>query len=151
MRKLLFLFLVLIAAVAGVWAWNRASSEPASGTADTRVSPRATAAEPKSERRPTRPPLRSSRCPRDLSGCRAVRGRVVLVESVDPDGDGDLHVVVTGGGVTAPGVTSVDVAPALRPRRDPRIGDEVSAAGQVQRGSFGQSQIHAVDLHVRRR
>jgi hypothetical protein len=44
----------------------------------------------------------------------------------------------------------VDVAPALRPARDPRVGDEVSAAGPVQRGSIGQSQIHALELHVRR-
>jgi hypothetical protein len=77
---------------------------------------------------------------------------VLFVESVDPDGDGDLHVVVSGaGGVTGPGITSVDVSPRLRPRRDPRIGDRFSAAGQVQRGSFGQSQIHAVEIHVRRR
>jgi hypothetical protein len=80
-----------------------------------------------------------------------VRGRVLFVESEDPDGDGDLHVVISGGGVTGPGVTSIDVRPGLRPRRDPRIGDEVSAAGQVQRGSFGQAQIHAVEFHLRRR
>lgn len=75
---------------------------------------------------------------------------MLYVESVDPDGDGDLNVVLAGGGVSGPGITSVDVSPALRPRRDPRIGDRVSAAGPVQRGSFGQAQIHAVELHVRR-
>ncbi len=85
-------------------------------------------------------------CPAGLSGCRAVRGRVVFVEAVDPDGDGDLHVVVADGSITAPGLTSVDVRPGLRPERDPRIGDEVSAAGQVQRGSIGQDQIHAVEF-----
>jgi hypothetical protein len=85
-------------------------------------------------------------CPADLSGCRSVRGRVVFVEAVDPDGDGDLHVVVADGSITAPGLTSVDVRPGLRPERDPRIGDEVGAAGQVQRGSIGQDQIHAVEF-----
>jgi hypothetical protein len=79
-----------------------------------------------------------------------VHGRVVYVERVDPDGDGDLHVVVAAGGVTLAGLTAVDVARSLRPRRDPRIGDRVSAAGPVQRGSFGQSQIHALEFHVRR-
>jgi hypothetical protein len=75
---------------------------------------------------------------------------VIYVERVDPDGDGDLHVVVAAGGVTLAGLTSVDVSRSLRPRRDPRVGDLVSAAGPVQRGSYGQSQIHALVFHVRR-
>jgi hypothetical protein len=92
-----------------------------------------------------------ARCPADAGpGCRAVRGRVVLVESVDPDGDGDLHVVVTGGSITGPGVTAIDVSPALRPERDPRIGDVVTAAGPVQRGSYGQDQIHALRFRAAR-
>jgi hypothetical protein len=95
--------------------------------------------------------VRRSRCPDDVPGCRAVRGTVLYVESVDPDGDGDLHVVVEGGSITLPGMTAIDIAPELRPRRDPRIGDRVSAAGPVQTGSYGQSQIHALELHVRRR
>jgi hypothetical protein len=85
-----------------------------------------------------------SRCPAGVAGCRAVRGTVVYVERVDPDGDGDLHVVVDSGSVTLPGMTAVDVRPDLRPRRDPRVGDRVSAAGPVQTGSYGQSQIHAL-------
>ncbi len=93
------------------------------------------------EDRPARPRVR---CPADVQDCEAVAGRVVLVESVDPDGDGDLHVVVTGGDVTAPGLTAIDIAPDLRPRRDPELGSRVDAAGPVQRGSFGQSQIHAL-------
>ena len=89
--------------------------------------------------------VRAVRCPASADPtCRAVRGRVVLVEAVDPDGDGDLHVVVADGSITAPGLTSVDVRPGLRPGRDPQVGDVVSAAGPVQRGSFGQDQIHAL-------
>jgi hypothetical protein len=94
--------------------------------------------------------LKRATCPRDLRGCRTAIGRVVLVESVDPDGDGDLHVVLDAGSITLPGMTAVDVAPDLRPRRDPRIGDRVSAAGPVQEGSYGQSQIHALEFRVRR-
>jgi hypothetical protein len=89
-----------------------------------------------------------ARCPAGEPACVAVRGRVVYVERVDPDGDGDLHVVVLAGDVTAPGATAIDVAVGLRPRRDPRVGDVVSAAGPVQRGSFGQSQIHALVFRV---
>jgi len=95
--------------------------------------------------------VRRSRCPDDVPGCRAVRGTVVYVERVDPDGDGDLHVVVDGSSITLPGMTAIDVAPELRPKRDPRVGDRVSAAGPVQTGSYGQSQVHALEFRVRRR
>jgi hypothetical protein len=98
-----------------------------------------------------KPDVRRSHCTDDVPGCRAVRGTVLYVESVDPDGDGDLHVVVEGGSITLPGMTAIDIAPELRPRRDPRIGDRVSAAGPVQTGSYGQEQIHALVLSVRRR
>ncbi len=95
------------------------------------------------------PTLKRAQCPRDLRGCRSAIGRVVLVESVDPDGDGDLHVVLVGrDGITVPGFTAVDVRRGLRPRRDPKVGQLVTAAGQVQRGSYGQRQIHAVSFRV---
>jgi hypothetical protein len=90
-----------------------------------------------------------ARCPDDVSGCKTVRGTIIYVERVDPDGDGDLHVVVDAGAITLAGMTAIDVAPELRPRRDPRVGDRVSAAGPVQTGSYGQSQIHALEFHVR--
>ena len=89
-------------------------------------------------------------CPPGVAGCEAVSGRIVFVERVDPDGDGDLHVVITDGRVTAPGITAVDVRKGLRPPRDPRIGDRASAAGPVQTGSYGQSQIHALRFRVER-
>jgi hypothetical protein len=102
------------------------------------------------EQRAERPPLRRARCPDGVAGCRSVSGRIVYVEAVDPDGDGDLHVVVADGGITLPGMTAVDVRPGLRPRRDPRVGDRATAAGPVQTGSYGQSQIHALRFAVQR-
>ena len=98
---------------------------------------------------PPPPPLRVH-CPPAVAGCAAVSGPVLYVERVDPDGDGDLHVVVAGGDVTGPGLTAIDVAPGLRPARDPRPGDRVAGAGPVQRGSFGQRQVHALRFRVRR-
>jgi hypothetical protein len=92
--------------------------------------------------------LEPVRCPAGVPDCAQVTGRVVLVERVDPDGDGDLHVVVSAGSISLPGLTAVDVRPGLRPRRDPAVGDRVSAAGPVQRGSFGQDQIHALRFRV---
>jgi hypothetical protein len=106
--------------------------------------------EPTATPAPKRRDVRKASCGEGVPGCRAVRGTVIYVERVDPDGDGDLHVVLDAGSVTLPGMTAVDVAPELRPRRDPRIGDRVSAAGPVQKGSYGQSQIHALEFRVRR-
>jgi hypothetical protein len=76
---------------------------------------------------------------------------VLHVEAVDPDGDGDAHYVLAGGRVTAPGLTVIDVERELRPRRLPRAGELVSAAGPVFDGSHGQRQIQATELHYQRR
>jgi hypothetical protein len=96
---------------------------------------------------PASPPPRVE-CPAGLADCRAVTGRIVYVERVDPDGDGDLHVVVAGGSISLPGLTSIDVSKALRPARDPRAGEVAGGAGPVYRGSFGQRQIQAVRFRV---
>jgi hypothetical protein len=88
-------------------------------------------------------------CPPDLPGCREATGPIVYVERVDPDGDGDAHFVIRDPqGITLPGLTAIDVRPGLRPHPLPGPGDEISAAGPVQTGSYGQEQIHAVELNV---
>ena len=118
----------------------RASATPA---------PSATAT-PTAAPRPARP-LRRPRCRDGIPKCRSTSGRIVYVERVDPDGDGDLHVVVTDRrGVTLRGLTAIDVSKDLRPRRDPRIGERAAAMGPVQQGSYGQSQIHALVFRTRR-
>jgi hypothetical protein len=88
-------------------------------------------------------------CPAGHPACRTTEGRIVYVEAVDPDGDGDAHFVVADPqGITLPGLTAIDVRKGLRPHPLPGPGDLVSAAGPVQTGSYGQSQIHALELHV---
>ena len=90
-----------------------------------------------------------SHCEPGLPSCRTTEGRIVYVERVDPDGDGDAHfVVIDPQGITLPGLTAIDVRKGLRPHPLPGIGDLISAAGPVQTGSYGQSQIHALELHV---
>ena len=90
-----------------------------------------------------------SHCPTDLPACRTTKGRIVYVERVDPDGDGDAHFVISDPqGITLRGLTAIDVRKGLRPRPLPGIGELISAAGPVQTGSYGQSQIHAIELHV---
>lgn len=90
-----------------------------------------------------------SHCPAEMHGCRTTEGRIVYVERVDPDGDGDAHfVILDPQGITLPGLTSIDVGRGLRPDPLPGAGALISAAGPVQTGSLGQSQIHALELHV---
>ena len=149
MRLVLAVAVVAVIAAGGLWAMTSSDAPAVRSAAPSPEVGRVPAATPTAT--PARPlRVRAAHCPAALAECLSVRGRVVYVESVDPDGDGDLHVVVAGSGITAPGLTSVDVARALRPSRDPRLGDQVSAAGEVQRGSFGQPQLHAVEFHVRR-
>ncbi|HEV7400120.1 MAG TPA: hypothetical protein VGN84_07590 [Solirubrobacterales bacterium] len=109
---------------------------------------------PAPERRREEPAAESvaaSRCPPGLPSCRTTEGRIVYVERVDPDGDGDAHfVVVDPQGITLPELTAIDVRKGLRPHPLPGPGDLISAAGPVQTGSYGQSQIHALELHVAR-
>lgn len=93
--------------------------------------------------------VKPARCPAGVEGCRETTGRIVYVEAVDPDGDGDAHFVVFDPqGISLPGLTAIDVRRGLRPHPLPGVGDLVSAAGPVQRGSYGQEQIHAVVVRV---
>jgi hypothetical protein len=93
-------------------------------------------------------PLPQAHCPPRLSNCREASGRILYVERVDPDGDGDAHfVLLSRQSVTAPGLTVVDVKRSLRPSPLPGPGDRLSAAGPVYRGSHGQRQIEAIEVH----
>jgi hypothetical protein len=100
---------------------------------------------------PRTTPLRQAHCPSDLSNCRTASGRILYVERVDPDGDGDAHfVLISNQSITLPGVSVIDVKKSLRPHPLPGPGDRLSAAGPVYRGSYGQKQIEAIELHVAR-
>ena len=96
--------------------------------------------------------LPAAHCPEGTTNCVTTRGRVVYVQAVDPDGDGDAHLAVLDRrSLTYPGVTVVKLTREMRPRRLPRAGDEVSAAGPVQKSSDGRPEIRATELRVRRR
>ena len=136
----------LVLAVAGCGG----SDAPPRAETPTPAPTRTATATPEATPRPARR-LRAPRCRPEVPDCARVSGRIVYVERVDPDGDGDLHVVVTDrNGVTLAGLTSIDVSKDLRPRRDPRVGERAAAMGPVQTGSYGQSQIHALVFRTRR-
>jgi hypothetical protein len=121
--------------------------EPAADQAST--PPATEAAKPPANESPA--PLAPARCPASIANCRTASGRIVYVERVDPDGDGDAHfVLISREGITGPGLSVIDVARSLRPHPLPGPGDRVSAAGPVYKGSYGQRQIEAVELHVAR-
>jgi hypothetical protein len=93
--------------------------------------------------------LQPASCPAGLANCRTASGRILYVERVDPDGDGDAHfVLLSKESITAPGVSIVDVRQDLRPSPLPGPGDRISAAGPVYPGSRGQKQIEAVVVHT---
>jgi hypothetical protein len=108
-------------------------------------------APPSGDAAPAPAPLPQAHCPRGLSNCREASGRILYVERVDPDGDGDAHfVLLSPQSVTAPGLTVVDVKRSLRPSPLPGPGERLSAAGPVYAGSHGQRQIEAIELHTER-
>ncbi len=93
--------------------------------------------------------LREARCPPDAANCETATGRILYVERVDPDGDGDAHFVITGkDDITGFGTSVIDVRRDLRPDPLPRPGEKISAAGPVYRGSYGQRQIQADVVRV---
>lgn len=95
--------------------------------------------------------LPRSSCPVDSSNCVVASGRVIYVEAVDPDGDGDAHFVTTSRqSVTLPGITIFDVRADLRPDPLPEVGDLVGGAGPVYPGHAGQKQIQVDEFHVAR-
>ena len=110
--------------------------------------------EPEPEPKPKEPELvlPESTCPAELgSNCVVASGRVLYVEKVDPDGDGDAHfVTASGSSVTGPGITIFDVRTDLRPDPLPEAGDLVGGAGPVYPGHAGQKQIQVVEFHAAR-
>ena len=98
------------------------------------------------------PRLKPVRCPAGAANCSSAVGRIIYVEAVDPDGDGDAHFVLASPQqLSGPGITVIDVERELRPHPLPHPGDLVAAAGPVYRGSYGQRQIEADEIRVRRR
>lgn len=121
-----------------------------------RVSPAGTSeqrqvGEEGSKASPPEPELPEMSCPTELTNCEAATGRVIYVEAVDPDGDGDAHfVTLSNQSITSTGITVFDVKPELRPDPLPGRGDLVGGYGPVYKGSYGQSQIEVIGFQVAR-
>ena len=142
----------LLAALAAVLLLAAASGCGGEGVTDASTPSQATKTSERpapADRKELGVAVEPSECPTGLAGCRTTEGRIVYVERVDPDGDGDAHfVILDPQGITLKGLTAIDVRKGLRPDPLPGPGDLISAAGPVQTGSYGQSQIHALELHV---
>jgi hypothetical protein len=141
------------AAAAATWALAAGCALAAAGCSDGESSDpsasRERAAPPASRERDAPRPRAS--CPPAAANCRTASGRVLYVERVDPDGDGDAHFVLASrDSITAPGISVIDVRRSLRPSPLPGPGDRLSAAGPVYTGSYGQRQIEATEIHVTR-
>jgi hypothetical protein len=87
--------------------------------------------------------------PDSLPNCAAAHGKVLYVQRVDPDGDGDAHfILISDQSITAPGISVIDVAINLRPHPLPGPGALIAAQGPVYPGSAGQHQIQAEEVRV---
>jgi hypothetical protein len=107
----------------------------------------ATVPQPKAAPQATQ--VEPAHCPASAGNCEEAGGRVLYVEAHDPDGDGDAHLVLASrDSITGPGISVIDVEKALRPHPLPAPGVEVSAAGPVYPGSYGQHQIQASELNL---
>ena len=112
---------------------------------------RAEAEKPKPKPKPEEPELPPMECPTELTNCEVASGRVIYVEAVDPDGDGDAHfVTLSNQSITTTGITIFDVRKDLRPDPLPGRGDLVGGLGPVYEGSHGQKQIEVIEFHVGR-
>jgi hypothetical protein len=120
-------------------------------TAKAETQPRTERRAPAERHAKRRRLLTAAHCPATLDNCRTASGEIIYVERVDPDGDGDAHfVLISDESITGPGLSVIDVERSLRPHPLPGLGDRISAAGPVYKGSYGQHQIEAVELHVAR-
>jgi len=148
MRLLLVLALLVALALSGCLG-SSDSPDPAPKPAPSADRPVRTAGERIAPAHTA--PLKQAKCPPDLGNCSTANGRIMYVERVDPDGDGDAHfVLLSHQSITLPGISVIDVEKSLRPHPLPGPGDRVSAAGPVYRGSYGQKQIQAIEVRVAR-
>jgi len=142
---LLVLAAVLVAAI----LLASGGSEGSESETSAERAPREEREQGEQRKPPPEETVKASHCPAGVPECAVTEGRIVDVEAVDPDGDGDAHFVVADlQSITLPGLTAIDLEKSLRPHPLPGIGDLVSAAGPVQTGSYDQSQIHALEFHV---
>ena len=143
------LLLAGVIAVVAVVAWDPPTADltaPASPAPAQEEKPKADQEAGRDE--PTRSGPKP-RCPPGGGNCRVADGRILYVERVDPDGDGDAHFVLASSeSVTGPGISIVDVKRSLRPSPLPGPGDFLRAAGPVFEGSHGQSQIEATAVQA---
>jgi hypothetical protein len=137
----------LVACAAALFA-GACSDDDDAASPDGTDPPQSVATAPPERPEPEAPRLKEARCPSGLSNCKSASGRIVYVERVDPDGDGDAHFVLDSKQSVT--LSVIDVKKSLRPDPLPDVGDWISAAGPVYRGSYGQKQIEAIELHVAR-
>lgn len=90
------------------------------------------------------------RCTDSGTACRAVSGRVLYVEEQDPDGDGDLHLVLfSRDSLTRRYVSILKLGADDRPADVPGFGAWVGATGRPYRGERGERNLEVERLRVR--
>jgi hypothetical protein len=85
------------------------------------------------------------------SGCAVAQGRVVYIQRHDPDGGGDLHVILASGqSVSFPMLSIVKFQRGKHPHPPIGWGDWVSARGYLMRGSHQKEAVVTIDYRIAR-
>ena len=79
--------------------------------------------------------------------CRVASGRIIYVQRHDPDGDGDVHIVLASrGSLTWPGISVVKLPATLRDTPNIGVGRWLVASGETFDGSHGEPIMTISDV-----
>ena len=95
--------------------------------------------------------FRGPQCRQILSVCREISGRVLYVEEQDPDGDGDVHLVLLSrDSLTRTYFSVLKLKRDHRPAHLPGFGRWVGATGRPYVGAGGERNLDVRRLLVKR-
>jgi hypothetical protein len=95
--------------------------------------------------------FRGPQCRQGLGVCREISGRVLYVEEQDPDGDGDVHLVLLSrDSLTRTYISVLKLERDERPADLPGFGRWVGATGRPYIGAGGERNLDVGRLLVKR-
>jgi hypothetical protein len=86
---------------------------------------------------------------RRVPNCAAVTGRVLHIQRHDPDGDGDIHLIlISKDSLTGPGISLVKIPIDRRPDILPGRLQWVSVVGYTYYGQDGEKNLDMLHLRI---
>ena len=95
--------------------------------------------------------FRGPQCAPAARSCTEISGRVLYVQERDPDGDGDVHLVLLShDSLTRRYISVVKLSRSERPEELPGFGRWVAATGRIYLGEGGERNLDVQRLVVDR-